>query len=178
MNPAAPPSPDGPAAAPLPAPPPPPFSPLQPPAPPPLTVAALLARITPVAWVTPAIVGLVGAGFVFELVRGASFDHPTVQSLLDVGADFGPFVVDGQPWRVVASMFLHMGFLHLLFNVWALWSGGRFTERIFGNGAYAALYVLAGVGGSLTSLAAHPMTVSVGASGPSSESTALCSPSC
>jgi tetratricopeptide (TPR) repeat protein len=52
-----------------------------------------------------------------------------------------------------------------VFNLYALGIAGRFTERIFGNGAYLAIYLLSGVAGSVASIALHPMTVSVGASG-------------
>jgi tetratricopeptide (TPR) repeat protein len=62
-------------------------------------------------------------------------------------------------------MFLHAGPLHIAFNLWAFWSVGKLTERIFGNIAFLAIYVLSGFGAALTSLAVKPFTVSVGASG-------------
>jgi rhomboid protease GluP len=46
-----------------------------------------------------------------------------------------------------------------------LLSIGLFTERLFGRVAFTVLYLFAGIGGNLASLALHPFTVSMGASG-------------
>jgi membrane associated rhomboid family serine protease/Tfp pilus assembly protein PilF len=137
----------------------------QPEAAPGLTVDQLLRHITPRVWVTPALVALCLAGFVFELSRGVSFDKPTGAQLLAVGGEFGPSFVAGEWWRALTHMFLHAGPLHLAFNMWAFYSVGPLTERIFGNKAFLGIYVLSGIGGTLTSLAWSPMSVGVGASG-------------
>jgi len=130
-----------------------------------LTIAAFLERITPHAWVTPTLVALVVIGFGVETALGASPLEPTAAELLKAGGNFGPSVLEGQWWRVASSIFIHAGLLHLAFNVWAFWSIGRFCERVFGNLAFLAIYVLSGFGGALASLAVHPLTVCVGASG-------------
>jgi TPR repeat protein len=62
-------------------------------------------------------------------------------------------------------MFVHFGLLHLVFNMWVLWSIGRMTERMFGSLHYALLYVLGGLCGSMASLWWHPNVNSAGASG-------------
>jgi hypothetical protein len=62
-------------------------------------------------------------------------------------------------------MFLHFGVIHLALNMWALYVTGRLVERLYGNLYFLALYVLAGLTGSLTSLVWNPMVNSVGASG-------------
>ncbi|MBL3699516.1 rhomboid family intramembrane serine protease [Leucobacter luti] len=56
-----------------------------------------------------------------------------------------------EPWRMFTAMFTHStGFIfHILFNMYALWLFGRNLEQTIGRGAYLALYLLAGVGGSL-----------------------------
>ncbi|WP_025133363.1 rhomboid family intramembrane serine protease [Leucobacter sp. PH1c] len=56
-----------------------------------------------------------------------------------------------EPWRMFTAMFTHStGFLfHILFNMYALWLFGRNLEQTIGRGAYLALYLFAGVGGSL-----------------------------
>jgi rhomboid protease GluP len=128
-------------------------------------VAGLLRAATPRAWVTPAIVAVLIACFAGEVALGVHPLEPTTEQLLRVGAGFGPMLVEGQWWRLLTSTLLHGGLVHLGFNLWALWSAGQFTERIFGNLAFAALYLLSALGGSLLSTALHPLVVSVGASG-------------
>ena len=73
--------------------------------------------------------------------------------------------VDHEYWRLFTSMFLHIGFLHLFFNMWCLLAAGPMIERFFGNLGFAAVYVVSGLGGSLASLAVHPLLVCAGASG-------------
>lgn len=131
----------------------------------PLTVAELLERLTPNAFVTPAIVFLLALTFVLSLVRGADVLRPSAQALLDAGGDYGPALLAGEWWRLGSATLLHAGLLHLAFNVWALWNAGLFAERIFGNAAYLVLYVASGLGASLLSVAVRPLVVSVGASG-------------
>lgn len=132
---------------------------------PPLTVDELLSLVTPRAWVTPTLSALILLGFAVELYLGVPFDKPTGAQLLAAGGEFGPAFLDGQWWRTLTSLFLHAGPLHLAFNLWAFWSVGKLTERIFGNAAFLALYLLSGIGSSLASLAWGPLHVSVGASG-------------
>jgi membrane associated rhomboid family serine protease len=91
--------------------------------------------------------------------------NPTTEQLFAVGASFGPAVANGEWWRTVSAMFLHAGLLHIALNLWAFLSVGRFVERIFGNVAFLAIYLLGGFAGELASLAVHPMAVGVGASG-------------
>ncbi|WP_200330789.1 rhomboid family intramembrane serine protease [Leucobacter sp. L43] len=56
-----------------------------------------------------------------------------------------------EPWRMLTVMFTHStGFIfHILFNLYALWLFGRNLEQAIGRGAFAVLYVFAGIGGSL-----------------------------
>ena len=131
----------------------------------PLTVGELLERITPKAFVTPAIAALLVLTFLVSLVRGVNLLAPSAHALLDAGGDYGPALLEGEWWRLFTATLLHAGLLHLAFNLWALWNAGLFAERIFGNAAYLALYVFSGVGASLLSVALRPFAVSVGASG-------------
>jgi membrane associated rhomboid family serine protease len=105
------------------------------------------------------------AVFVLMAVHGASLWDPTSETLVRWGADFGPLTANGEWWRTVTSTFVHIGVLHLLFNMYALYCIGEFSEQIFGRFGFTVLYLLAGVGGSLTSLFWNPRLVSAGASG-------------
>lgn len=58
-------------------------------------------------------------------------------------------VAGGEYYRMVTSMFLHYGLVHLLLNMWALWVLGRDLERVLGPVRFLALYLLAGLGGSV-----------------------------
>lgn len=90
----------------------------------------------------------------------------TALALVKWGSNFGLLTARGQWWRLVSSMFLHGGALHILFNMVALVQIGGLVERLFGSSRFIALYLLAGVCGSLASLWwTHGMGNSVGASG-------------
>jgi len=121
---------------------------------------------TPRTPVTQAIVALNAAIFVALLFAGAGLFRAAPDVLLDWGANFGPATLDGEPWRLFSYMFLHFGVVHLAFNMWAFWDAGRLVERLYGNAAFAGIYVFAGVCGGLASLWWNgPRVVSAGASG-------------
>ncbi len=90
---------------------------------------------------------------------------PTAKQLLDWGADFGPLSLHGQWWRLVTCCFLHLGVIHIVFNMVILLQAGAFAEAVFGRVRFLLLYFLAGLGGSLASAFRQPPIVSVGASG-------------
>jgi membrane associated rhomboid family serine protease len=116
--------------------------------------------------VTPLLVVACVAVFGAMVVRGVSPAEPSIEALLDWGGNFGPYVaVDHEYWRLFTSMFLHIGLLHLFFNMWCLLAAGPMIERFFGNLGFAAVYVASGLGGALASVAVHPLLVSAGASG-------------
>ncbi len=81
------------------------------------------------------------------------------------GANYGPFTLSGQWWRLLTYMFLHGGFVHIAMNMWCLWNLGRLCESLYGRWTYAAVYLITGVAGGLASVAWNPEVLSVGASG-------------
>ena len=85
-------------------------------------------------------------------------------NLLDWGAKFGPSIAGGEYWRLAMPMFLHVGFFHLLTNMFGLVIFGSMVERIFGPRNFVAIYLSAGVIGNVASFLAGP-NLSVGASG-------------
>ena len=75
-------------------------------------------------------------------------------------------MADGQYYRLLTSMFLHYGLLHLGLNMWVLWQLGRPLEAMLGRLRFTVLYFLCGLGGGLCAyLLAGPTTETVGASG-------------
>lgn len=87
-----------------------------------------------------------------------------IQTLLDFGAMFKPYVLRGDYWRLVTPLFLHIGVMHLLMNMYALLVLGGVVERIYGSVRFFYLYLLAGIAGTLASLE-FSTAVSAGASG-------------
>ncbi|WP_214406698.1 rhomboid family intramembrane serine protease [Pseudonocardia lacus] len=54
----------------------------------------------------------------------------------------------GEWWRVVTAGFLHIGPVHLVFNMLALYVLGRDLESVLGRGRFLAVYFIAMLGGS------------------------------
>jgi len=126
---------------------------------------AQLASVSRADWVTKALVAVNVLVFVAAAIDGAGVIVPDPTVLQAWGTNFGPFTTNGQWWRLVSSMFLHFGLLHLALNMWALYVGGRLAERLFGSRAFALIYFAAGIAGSLSSLLWNPAINSAGASG-------------
>ena len=124
-----------------------------------------LATTTPKVFVTPALLAVNVAVFVAMAFRGVSVMNPDAEDLLRWGATYGPAITRGDWWRLLTSVFVHAGLLHLAFNMLVLRSIGGLTERLFGNAGFLIVYVLAGLGGSLAGVYWHPVAPAVGASG-------------
>jgi membrane associated rhomboid family serine protease len=78
----------------------------------------------------------------------------------------GAGVSEGEWYRLVTGGFLHAGFMHILFNMFALFVVGRVLEPAIGTPRFVALYfasLLAGSFGAL--LLTNPFEPTVGASG-------------
>lgn len=88
----------------------------------------------------------------------------SVEILIRYGAKYNAAILDGEWWRLVSSMFLHIGFVHLLMNMLALHIVGSLVERIYGASRFLTIYFFAGIIGGLTSFAFTPQ-LAAGASG-------------
>jgi rhomboid protease GluP len=98
------------------------------------------------------------------IASGPSLDF--TNKVMDVfGANFGPYTLSGDYWRLVTYMFLHGGIFHIAMNMWCLWNLGELCESLYGRWTYAAIYLMTGVAGGLASVAWNPRVLSVGASG-------------
>jgi membrane associated rhomboid family serine protease len=90
-----------------------------------------------------------------------------------------PYIVGSEPWRLITSVFLHSQgiiLVHLLVNMYALYSFGPFLESFLGRARFIALYLIGGLGGSLGVLTAvevwifadgNPLTAPAGSLGAS-----------
>ena len=84
--------------------------------------------------------GVVPARFTVVL-----FNHGYVpwNLISDLGTRYVPTAAAFIP--VFTSMFLHGGWLHLIFNMWALWIFGDNVEDYLGHTLYLVFYLISGV---------------------------------
>ena len=72
-------------------------------------------------------------------------------------------------WQLFTYMFLHAGFMHLLFNMFALWMFGMELENTWGSKKFFTYYMICGIGAGLSTLIIGPLFgpagPTVGASG-------------
>ncbi|WP_026923253.1 rhomboid family intramembrane serine protease [Glycomyces arizonensis] len=141
--------------------------------------------------VTKVMIGLNVAMFVLTLVVGGTaaigggatdlhralaeasfFVHPDGYVYSDALVElFGngfslPGVATGGEYRMLTAMFMHFGAIHLLFNMVVLWILGRVLEQDLGPLRFLAVYLLAGLTGSVAVyLFTDPLTLTAGASG-------------
>lgn len=101
--------------------------------------------------------------FILMYVLGnGSTDNYT---LLVFGANVDILTKNGDYYRLFTSMFLHIGILHLLCNMYSLYIIGKEVENVFGKVKYLIIYLLSGIAGSILSLAFNHNTICAGASG-------------
>ena len=115
--------------------------------------------------VTHVLFGANAAIFLAMALASSSIDDFPGQILVHFGANFGPYTLSGDWWRLLTYMFLHGGIFHVAINMWCLWSLGTLCESLYGRWTYAAVYLITGIAGGLTSVAWNPQVLSVGASG-------------
>jgi membrane associated rhomboid family serine protease len=109
------------------------------------------------------------AVFLGEVLQGGLAIGRSSGQILERGELYGPFVSQGDWWRLVTSGFIHLGLLHILFNMWALVTLGGVLERVIGTPRFVAVYAASVLGGSAGVLVVDRITgnptPSVGASG-------------
>lgn len=87
------------------------------------------------------------------------------QTLLKYGANLDVLVKNGEYYRLFTCIFLHIGIMHLLCNMYSLYIIGREVENLFGKIKYIIIFILSGIFGSIMSLAFTHNTISAGALG-------------
>ncbi len=101
--------------------------------------------------------GFLGAGWM---------EAASLEPYIRYGANNAAATAHGEWWRLITSMFMHFGAVHLAFNMWALYQAGNLVERLQGRWLYAVTYLASGVGGGLLSIDWHGDKIwSAGASG-------------
>lgn len=100
--------------------------------------------------------------FLLMSLAGGSMNEPT---LLGFGAKQNSAIDNGQWWRFITPIFIHIGLIHLFFNSYALWMVGPQVEKLYGPARFVLLYVGTGVAGVAASYFYNPGVPSAGASG-------------
>ncbi|HEY7463325.1 MAG TPA: rhomboid family intramembrane serine protease [Candidatus Limnocylindria bacterium] len=120
------------------------------------------------AYVTWAIVAINVAVFIADLALAGAQGFGLMGGagpLVEAGAISRTAVLDGNWWTLLTSAFLHLGLLHIGFNMYALWLFGPIIEQLYGHVEYLVLYLLCALGGSVLTIIAAPDSAAVGASG-------------
>jgi rhomboid protease GluP len=113
--------------------------------------------------VTYVLLAAIGIAFLLEMLLGGSTSMATLYMM---GAQVNREVANGDYWRLLTAMFLHIGPMHLAFNAFALYSLGADLERYYGSVRFALIYFLSGlIGGVLYFVVGPPNVLSAGASG-------------
>lgn len=105
------------------------------------TVTNLIIALNVVAFVVLA--GVFNAGWVTA---------NNLMPYIRYGANNGAATTDGEWWRLVTSMFMHFGILHIGLNMWALWNTGPFLEKLQGRALFAITYLGSGLAGGFVSI--------------------------
>jgi len=86
-------------------------------------------------------------------ISGLSSFFTLLINKLMLPASLSTFIL--QPWSIISYFFLHMNFMHILWNMLFLyWFGKIITDNI-GNNALISLYVLGGIIGGLLYMATY-----------------------
>lgn len=103
--------------------------------------------------------------YLLMIFSGVHLISPNGLELLEWGANRRFETLNGDWWRLLSSMFLHGGIMHLILNIYGLVIAAIFIEPLLGRIKFAILYVLSGLCASLSSIWWYSNTISVGASG-------------
>lgn len=127
-------------------------------------MAGFLERVREVnPWASYGLIVLCVLTFGWAETVGNTTDNWT---LLRFGANFAPLTIGaGQWWRLLGAAFLHIGWVHILVNMYSLYAVGPTLERFFGNLRFLGVYTLSALFGSLASAFFGGGHISAGASG-------------
>jgi membrane associated rhomboid family serine protease len=117
--------------------------------------------------VTYTLIGINVLAFIATLATGSSVggSFSGGNSVLRDASLYGPAVADGEVWRIVTAGFMHYGFLHILFNMYALYILGSMLEPAVGRLRFSLIYFVGLIAGSVGALVLDPNAHTAGASG-------------
>ena len=98
------------------------------------------------------------------LNKAGSFLEVNTNTLLLLGANYAPYIRQGQVYRLIAPIFLHVNFLHFFGNMLAIFMFVTRIEHSFGLVRTFLIYMLSGIGGNIFSALIDSTDVKAGAS--------------
>jgi len=116
------------------------------------------------ATITKIIIGINIFMYLITAFLSKSILSSDIRVLVFLGAKANSFINNGEYYRLITSMFLHGGLIHLALNMYALNSIGPLIENYFGKVKYLIIYFISGILSSYFSYLFSP-SVSIGASG-------------
>ena len=66
--------------------------------------------------------------------------------LNNILAAYYPFSPNFRSWQIITHMFMHGGYMHIIFNMFTLYSFGPILEQVLGEKKYLILYFVSGLG--------------------------------
>ena len=105
------------------------------------------------------------AAYLAEIGGGGGGLSPGGSSILFDFGLYGPYVAEGEWYRLLTSGFLHGSLIHIGFNMFALFWLGRLLEPAIGTPRFVALYFVSLFAGSFGALLLSPDSLTIGASG-------------
>lgn len=85
--------------------------------------------------------------------------------LVEYGGLFHWHLADFKPYQFFTHMFMHGGWMHILFNMFGLWMFGRVLENIWGPKRFLLFYFICGFVAAVAQQAVGGFEVAIGASG-------------
>jgi rhomboid protease GluP len=117
-------------------------------------------------YITYSIIVINALVFIIMTVNGVNAFKPTGVDIINWGGNYGTLTLSGDWWRLITNVFVHIGIVHIAFNMYALFMVGVYLEPMLGKTRYLAAYLCTGIFASLASLWWHKDPVaSAGASG-------------
>ena len=115
--------------------------------------------------VTYSIMAACIAVYIAMSVSSGTFVAPTVGNVLRWGGTGPQIILQGEWWRLVTAVFVHIGIIHIASNMYVFWGLGMMAERLLGRFNFLAVYLLTGIAGNVLTLLLKPNIVGAGASG-------------
>jgi len=103
--------------------------------------------------------------FLVMSISGVSLLEPTAHDIIIWGGNFFPLTMEGEYWRLLSSVLVHIGLPHIVFNIYALLNIGFYLEPSIGKWRFLLVFILTGLISGIVSIWWDDFRVSAGASG-------------
>ncbi|NJM80962.1 MAG: rhomboid family intramembrane serine protease [Flavobacterium sp.] len=114
--------------------------------------------------VTPLLLLLNIIVFIFVIFDGASFIFPNAEKVIEWGANDRTLTINGEPWRLITCLFVHIGIIHLVLNLIAILFVGSILEPLIGKTKVLIAFLVTGILAVAVSSIWYTFTINAGAS--------------